>query len=131
MPDEEKITIEVDDKPTLEAIKRANAGFDSMEGKAKTVIDNAGRAWQVYGDVIVRVADRSKSSIDRLVASLEKQAKTYGLSGVDKLKAQEEALLKRYAGEQRAIEAITFAFKEMKAVEENASHAKAEVDQLI
>src|SRR5690242_10681758 len=89
-----------------------------MEGKAKTVIDNIGRQWAVYGDVVVRVADKSRNSINRLIASMERQAATFGQTGVEKLAAQRDLLLQRYKEEPRAIDAITKAYERMIKVEE-------------
>lgn len=55
--------ISLDDRPALEAVKRANTGLDDHEKKTKTVLDRTGREWQVYGDGLVRVTDKSKTSL--------------------------------------------------------------------
>ena len=66
---------------------KANAGLDSFEKKAESS----------HGKVI-RISDQTRSSVQRLIASLEKQAETYGKSGVDRLITQRDHLLQRYTG---------------------------------
>jgi hypothetical protein len=116
--------ISLDDRPALEAIKRANAGLDDHEKKAKTVLDRTGREWQVYGDGLVRVTDKSKNSLDRLLQSMQKQSELAGKTGVERLIAQRDQLIGKWGQEQRAVEAITKAYDKMIAAEQGGGGSR-------
>ncbi len=93
-------------------VAQANSSLDGFEKKATTAHEK-----------VVRITDQTRTSVQRLVASLEKQADTFGKSGVDKLVAQRDQLLQRYAKEPQAIDAITRSYEKMIAVEEKATRA--------
>jgi vacuolar-type H+-ATPase subunit H len=101
MPQAERVILEAEDEVTP-VVSKANAGLASFEQKAESS----------HGKVI-RITDQTRSSIQRLIASLEKQAETYGKSGVDRLITQRDSLLQRYAKEPQAIDAITRAYERM------------------
>ena len=91
----ERVILEAEDQASP-VVDKANAGLDSFEKKAESS----------HGKVI-RISDQTRSSVQRLIASLEKQAETYGKSGVERLIAQRDQLLQRYNREPAAIDAIT------------------------
>lgn len=124
MPDREQLVLEVDERPAVAAVGRANAAIEGHEKTSKTVMDNAGRQWQVYGDTVVRVSDRSKTSIDRLVKSMEQQAAVYGKTGTDRLIAQRDQLITKWGQEERAVKAITAAYDKMIAAEHGSGESK-------
>src|SRR5208283_4313872 len=105
----EKIILEAEDLVTP-VVDKANAGLDSFEKKAESS----------HGKVI-RISDQTRSSVQRLIASLEKQAETYGKSGVERLITQRDQLLQRYNREPQAIDAITRSYEKMIAMEEKAA----------
>jgi len=105
----ERVILEAEDQVTP-VVDKANAGLDSFEKKAESS----------HGKVI-RISDQTRSSVQRLIASLEKQAETYGKSGVDRLVTQRDQLLQRYSREPQAIDAITRSYEKMIAVEEKAA----------
>ena len=109
----ERVILEAEDQVTP-VVGQANAGLDSFEKKAESA----------HGKVI-RITDQTRSSIQRLIASLEKQAEIYGKSGVDRLVSQRDQLLQRYAKEPAAIDAITRSYEKMIAVEEKAAREAA------
>ena len=76
----ERVILEAEDQVTP-VVGQANAGLDSFEKKAESA----------HGKVI-RITDQTRTSIQRLIASLEKQAETYGKSGVDRLITQRDQL---------------------------------------
>ena len=78
----ERVILEAEETPVLESVGRANTALDSFEKKSESS----------HGKVI-RISDQTRTSVQRLVASLEKQAETYGKSGVDKLISQRDQLL--------------------------------------
>ena len=111
----ERVILEAED-PVLESVDKANAALDSFEKKSESS----------HGKVI-RISDQTRSSVQRLIASLEKQAETYGKSGVDKLIAQRDQLLQRYSREPQAIDAITKSYERMVAEQKKIeSEAKFE-----
>jgi hypothetical protein len=75
----------------LESVGKANTALDSFEKKSESS----------HGQVIP-ISDQTRTSVQRLVASLEKQAEIYGKSGVDKLIIQRDQLLQRYGREPQA-----------------------------
>jgi hypothetical protein len=105
----ERVILEAEDQVTP-VVDKANAGLDSFEKKAESS----------HGKVI-RISDQTRSSVQRLIASLEKQAETYGKSGVDRLITQRDQLLQRYNREPQAIDAITRSYEKMIAMEEKAA----------
>src|SRR3984957_14745824 len=105
----ERVILEAGDQVTPDAVS-ANAGLDSFEKKAESS----------HGKVI-RISDQTRTSVQRLIASLEKQAETYGKSGVERLITQRDQLLPRYNREPQAIDAITKSYEKMIAMEEKAA----------
>jgi hypothetical protein len=105
----ERVILEAEDQVSP-VVDKANAGLDSFEKKAESS----------HGKVI-RISDQTRSSVQRLIASLEKQAETYGKSGVDRLITQRDQLLQRYNREPQAIDAITRSYEKMIAMEEKAA----------
>ena len=111
----ERVILEAEDQVTP-VVGQANAGLDSFEKKAEST----------HGKII-RITDQTRSSIQRLIASLEKQAEVYGKSGVDRLISQRDQLLQRYAKEPAAIDAITRSYEKMIAEQKKIdSEAKSE-----
>ena len=74
----ERVILEAEDQVTP-ITDKANAALDGFEKKAESS----------HGKVI-RISDQTRSSVQRLIASLEKQAETYGKSGVDRLITQRD-----------------------------------------
>ena len=127
--DQEQISIEIDDRPAAEAIKRTNAGLESVENKSKSVVDGMGKQWAAHAETIVRISDRSKSSIDRTVASVQKLADAYGKTEVEKLLATQDQLIQRFKGEQAVVDAVTSSYGKMIAAAKEAEAAKAKAAQ--
>ena len=69
----ERVILEAEDQVTP-VVNHTNASLDSFEKKAESS----------HGKVI-RITDQTRSSVQRLIASLEKQAEAYGKSGVERL----------------------------------------------
>jgi hypothetical protein len=97
----ERVILEAEDQVTP-IVGKANAALGSFENKAESS----------HGKVI-RISDQTRSSVQRLIASLEKQADVYGKSGVEKLVAQRDQLLQRYGREPVAVDAITKSYERM------------------
>ena len=100
MPEREQIILDVE--TGVNDAPKANADLAAVERQA-----------QKTGDTVVRVSDRSRNSIERLVASAEKQAAVYGKTGTERLVAQRDMLIKRLGNEQAAIERVNRAYGTM------------------
>ena len=120
--------ISLDDRPAQEAVKRTNAALDGHEQKVKTILDRTGREWQVAGDLIVRVTDRSKNSLDRLLRSMERQSELLGKSGVEREIAQRDQLLRRWQNEQAAVDAINKLYEKRIALARATEAAEGAAD---
>jgi len=105
----ERVILEAEDQVST-VVDKANAGLDSFEKKAESSHAK-----------VIRISDQTRTSVQRLVASLEKQAETYGKSGVDRLITQRDQLLQRYNREPQAIDAITRSYEKMIAAEEKVA----------
>ena len=113
----ERVILEAEDNVTP-ITSKANASLDAFERKATS-----------SGEKMVRINDQTRSSVQRLITSLEKQTEVYGKSGVDRLIVQRDQLLQRYQREPAAINAITASYERMIAVEKKAADAAAEAER--
>ncbi|MGA2119326.1 MAG: hypothetical protein ABSH56_31830, partial [Bryobacteraceae bacterium] len=105
----ERVILEAEDQVSP-VVDKANSGLDSFEKKAESSHSK-----------VIRISDQTRSSVQRLIASLEKQAETYNKSGVERLITQRDQLLQRYNREPQAIDAITRSYEKMIAMEEKAA----------
>src|ERR1035438_7442394 len=111
----ERVILEAEDQVTP-ITDKANAALDGFEKKAESSHSK-----------VIRISDQTRTSVQRLISSLEKQAETYGKSGVDRLSAQRDQLLQRYNREPQAIDAITKSYERMIATQKQIdSEAKFE-----
>jgi hypothetical protein len=122
MPDLEQITLEVDERPAVAAVARGNAAMEGYEKTVQTKLDSAGRLMQAHGEMIVRVNDRSRSSLDRLLQSLERQSALAGKSGVDRMVAERDLLIKKWGQEDAAVKAITESYRQRIAAEQQSAN---------
>src|SRR6266536_1455331 len=88
--------ISLDDRPAIAAINRANAGLDDHEKKSKTILDRTGKEWQVYGESVVRVTDKSRGSLEKLLSTMQRQADMAGKSGAERMIAQRDQLIAKW-----------------------------------
>ena len=112
MPDNsEVITLEIDERPALQSTGKANAALDAYEKRAATAGEGVSRSFESTGERIIRVSDRSRASVERLVASAEKRASFAGKSDTERLIAEREQLVKRLGGDEAAVGRVTKAFQ--------------------
>jgi hypothetical protein len=128
--DAEVIRLEVDPEDAIKGAAAGNAAMDAYSKKADAAVRAASKAFDDHGSVVVRVSDRSRGSIERLVSALEKQAATYGKSGIEKLIAQRDQMIQRLGNEEAAVRRVTAAYEKMiaseKALEGSASGGGAD-----
>src|SRR5579859_5502642 len=118
MADSEVITLEVDEGPAIAGANRANTALDNLGKRGAAAAGQTGKAFDQAGDTLVRFSDRSRNSVERLTAALEKQAATYGKSGVEKLIAQRDQMIQRLGNEEKAVERVRAAYAKMIEVEQ-------------
>ena len=109
----ERVILEAEDQVSQQ-VGAANASLDKFEKRAESSHQK-----------VIRITDQTRSSVQRLITSLEKQAETYGKSGVDKLISQRDQLLQRYAKEPAAVDAITKSYERMIQVQKELNSVSA------
>ena len=68
--------------------------------------------------MLLKVNDRSRSSIERLTQSIEKQAAAYGKTGVDRLIAERDRLIRKLGDEQGMVDRLRTRTTKMIAAEQ-------------
>ncbi|MGQ9686621.1 MAG: hypothetical protein ACUVT2_10005, partial [Thiobacillaceae bacterium] len=119
----EQIVLEIEERPAVEATRRANRELENYERTAARAAQSAGRAWQGAGETIVRVSDRSRGSIERMVRAVETRATLAGKTGLERLVAERDLLLSKLAGEERAIERARAAYDRLIAAQKEGAAA--------
>lgn len=113
----EQIALEIDEAPAVAAVGRANQALDNFEKRAKQSNQGAGRAFEQMGGLVVRTADNTLRSVERLTTAWEKQALVFGRSPIDRIIAQRDQLIQRLGNEKAHIDRVTAAAEKMIAVE--------------
>lgn len=119
--DSEVIRLEVDESDAIRGANAANNALDSYSQKAVSGATKASRAWSEHGEVVVRVADRTRNSVERLVSAIEKQATAYGKTGIDRLIAQRDQMIQRLGNEEKAVNRVRAAYEQMISAEKQLS----------
>jgi hypothetical protein len=68
-------------------------------------------------DMLLKVNDKSRTSMERLTQSIEKQAAAYGKTGVERMIAERDRLIKKLGDEQGMVDRVTAAYSKMIAAE--------------
>jgi len=95
VPDQESIVLEVDPRSVLAAIKQANTAVEGWEKGTVGAGENMQKSLERMSEMLIRVNDRSRSSMERLTQSIEKQAAAYGKTGVERLVAERDRFIKK------------------------------------
>src|SRR3974390_2839860 len=126
MPDQESIVLEIDPRSVLAAIKQANTAVEGWEKGTVGAGDRMQKSLERMGEMLLKVNDRSRSSMERLTQSIEKQAAAYGKTGVDRLVAERDRFIKKLGDEQGMVDRVRAAYEKMMAVEEKKNGGGAE-----
>src|SRR5437870_517321 len=62
--------------------------------------DKMQKSLERMAEMLLKVNDRSRSSMERLTQSIEKQAAAYGKTGIERLIAERDRLIKKLGDEQ-------------------------------
>src|ERR1035441_7666403 len=110
MPDQESIVLDVDPRSVLAAIKQANQAVEGWEKQTIGSGDKMQKSLERMADMLLKMNDKSRSSIERLTQSIEKQAAAYGKTGVDRLIADRDRIIKKLGDEQGMIDRVTASY---------------------
>src|ERR1041385_5083472 len=100
MPDQESVVLDLDPRSVLGAIKQANTAMETWEKGTVGGGERMQKALERMSGMLIKLNDKSHSSMERLTSSIEKQAQAYGRTGVDKLIADRDRLIKKLGDEQ-------------------------------
>ena len=78
--------------------------------------------------MLIKVNDRSRSSMERLTQSIEKQAAAYGKTEVERLIADRDRYIKKLGDEQGMVDRVTAAYNKM--IEAAGKSGGSEIKQL-
>lgn len=115
--DQESIVLDLDPRSVHAAIVQANKDVESWEKGTVGAGERVQKSLERMSEMLLKVNDRSRSSMERLTQSIEKQAAAYGRTGVDRLIAERDRLIKKLGDEQGMIDRVTKAYEKMIQVE--------------
>lgn len=126
--DQESIVLEVDPRSVLAAIKQANTAVEGWEKGTVGAGERMQRSVECMSEMLIKVNDRSRSSMERLTQSIEKQAAAYGKTEVERLIADRDRYIKKLGDEQGMIDRVTAAYNKM--IEAAGKSSGSEIKQL-
>ena len=115
------VVLEVDPRSVLAAIKQANSAVDSWEGKTVGAGDKMQKSLERMADMLLKVHDKQRNSLERLTQSIEKQAAAYSKTGVEKMIAERDRIIKKLGDEQGMVDRVTASYAKMIAEYEKAN----------
>ena len=128
MPDQESVSFDIDPRSVLGAIKQMNSAMEGYEKGSTSANANLQKAIERTSDLLLKVNDRSRSSLERLTQSIEKQAAAYGKTEVERLIADRDRFIKKLGDEQGMVDRVTAAYNKM--IEAAGKSGGSEIKQL-
>jgi hypothetical protein len=122
----ESVVLEVDPRSIHQAIVQANKDVEGWEKGIVGAGDRMQKSLERMADLLVKVNDKSRNSMERLTQSIEKQAAAYGKTGVEKLVAERDRLIKKLGDEEGMVNRVRAAYEKMIAVEQKKDGGGAE-----
>ena len=119
--DQESVVLELDPRSVHAAIVQANKDVESWEKGTVGAGERMQKSLERMADMLIKINDKSRSSMERLTQSIEKQAAAYGKTGVEKLIAERDRLIKKLGDEQGMVDRVRAAYEKMISVEEKKS----------
>ena len=111
--DQESIVLEIDPRSVLSAIKQANQAVEGWEKGTAGAGERMQKSLERMSEMLIKLNDRSRSSMERLTQSIEKQAAAYGKTGVERLIAERDRLIKKLGDEQGMVDRVRAAYERM------------------
>src|ERR1035438_4951154 len=129
MPDQEQVAFDIDSRSVLGAIKQMNAAMEGYEKTHGSANEKMQKAIDRTADLLLKVNDRSRSSMERLTQSIEKQAAAYGRTNAERMVAERDRIIKKLGDEQGMIERVNAAYAKMLA-SDATGRASAGIEKL-
>lgn len=123
----EEINFEGNPQGIQDASKAANKAVEGFEKAAVKANEGAQKAFDATGEAMVKVSSRSQSSINRIVASLERRAAAAASNGdpLAALSRQRDIDLQRVAGEGAAVAKVEAAYRQLFAAQKQVAESRA------
>lgn len=110
---EESISFVVDTRSVTQAITEMNNAMAGMEGKGTSANQKLNESFQKVSDLLIKLNDRSRTSMESLTKSIMARNDAEGKSGVDRLIAQRDQYIKRLGSEKDLIEQVTKSYEKL------------------
>src|ERR1035438_3640816 len=117
MPDQESIVLEIDPRSVLTAIKQANQAVEGWEKGTVGAGERMQKSLERMGEMLLKVNDRSRSSMERLTQSIEKQAAAYGKTNAERMVAERDRIIKKLGDEKGMIDRVNESYAKMLAAD--------------
>jgi hypothetical protein len=95
------------------AIRQMNTAVEGFEKGGVGANERVQKAAERMADMLLKVSDRSRSSMERLTQSIEKQAAAYGKTGIERMIAERDRMIKKLGDEQGMVDRVTAAYAKM------------------
>jgi hypothetical protein len=113
MPAQNDLEYSFDKTSILAALKDVNKAFQEVDKTATKSGDDWNAAFSKLSDQLIKVTDRGVQAQQRYVRSIEMTAAAYGKSGVDRLIAQRDQIIKRLGEEEKLVQRVRTAYDKM------------------
>src|ERR1039457_185912 len=117
MPDQESVSFDIDPRSVLGAIKQMNSAMESYEKGSTSANANLQKAIERTSDLLLKVNDRSRTSMERLTQSIEKQAAAYGKTNAERMVAERDRIIKKLGDEKGMIDRVNASYAKMLAAD--------------
>jgi len=101
----------------IEGFRKIDRARQEMEKGVGGSVEKFNQAFTSFSEQIVKVSQRAQRAQETYLRSIERQADVYGKSGVEKLIAQRDSIIKRLGTEEEAVKRVTAAYQKMIDVE--------------
>ncbi|HXP88837.1 MAG TPA: hypothetical protein VN841_29215 [Bryobacteraceae bacterium] len=115
---QEQIAFEIDPRSVVGALAQMNKAVEGFEKGSAGANERLQGSFERVSNLLLKMNDKSRNSMESLTKSIEKQAVAYGRTGVDKLIAQRDQYIKRLGSEKDMIDRVTAAYDKMIKTEE-------------
>jgi hypothetical protein len=118
------IDIQFNPQSIIEGFRKIDRARQEMEKGVAGAAEKWNKAFADFSQQIVTVSQRANRAQENYVRSIERQAAAYGKTGVEKLIAQRDQIIKRLGSEEELIKRVTAAYQKMIQVEEDADRKR-------
>jgi hypothetical protein len=117
MPDQEQVAFDIDPRSVLGAIKQMNSAMEGYEKTHGSANEKMQKAIDRTAELLLKVNDRSRSSMERLTQSIEKQAAAYGKTNAERMVAERDRIIKKLGDEKGMIDRVNESYAKMLAAD--------------